>query len=147
MQVKRTCFCFPFAEVLMRLCSLHLIGKEVRKHTENWDCILNSPIRTGLNLSWPLFGSTRSQASLVAQLVKNLPTMIPSHRFDSWVRKIYWRRDRLSITVFLGSLVTQLIKNLPVIQKTWVQSLGWDDPLEKETATHSSSLTWRLHGL
>ena len=39
-----------------------------------------------------------------------------------------------------ASLVAQLVKNLPVMQETWVQSLGWEDPLEKGTATHSSIL-------
>ena len=40
--------------------------------------------------------------------------------------------------------VAQLIKNLPAMQETWVQSLGWEDPLEKEMATHSSILAWRI---
>ena len=43
-----------------------------------------------------------------------------------------------------ASLVAQLVKNLPVIQETWVQSLGWEDPLEKAKATHSSILVWRI---
>ena len=38
------------------------------------------------------------------------------------------------------SLVAQMVKNLPVVWKTWVQSLGWKDPLEKEKAIHSSIL-------
>ena len=37
-----------------------------------------------------------------------------------------------------------MVKNLPAMQETWVQSLGWDDPLEKGMATHSSILTWRI---
>ena len=37
-------------------------------------------------------------------------------------------------------------KNLPAMQKTWVQSLGWEDPLEKGMATHSSILAWKIHG-
>ena len=37
-----------------------------------------------------------------------------------------------------ASLVAQLVKNLPAMQETWVRSLGWKDPLEKGTATHSS---------
>ena len=41
-------------------------------------------------------------------------------------------------------LVAQLVKNLSAVQKTWVQSLGWEDPLEKEKATHSSILAWRI---
>ena len=36
------------------------------------------------------------------------------------------------------------VKNLPAMRETWVQSLGWEDPLEKEMATHSSILAWRI---
>ena len=43
-----------------------------------------------------------------------------------------------------ASLVAQLVKNLPTMQETWVRSLGWDDPLEKGKATHSSNLAWRI---
>ena len=43
-----------------------------------------------------------------------------------------------------ASLVAQLVKNLPAMQGTWVQSLGWEDPLEKGTATYSSILAWRI---
>ena len=52
-----------------------------------------------------------------------------------------------------ASLVAQLVKkNLPAMQETWIQSLGWEDPLEKGKATHSSILAWRipwttLHGV
>ena len=48
------------------------------------------------------------------------------------------------MTQSLASLVAQLVKNLPVMQKTWVQFLGQEDPLEKEMATHSSILVWRI---
>ena len=43
-----------------------------------------------------------------------------------------------------SSLVAQLVKNLPAIWDTWVQSLGWEDPLEKGKSTHSSVMTWRM---
>ena len=43
-----------------------------------------------------------------------------------------------------ASLVAQLVKNSPARQDTWVQSLGWEDPLEKRKATHSSILAWRI---
>ena len=36
------------------------------------------------------------------------------------------------------------VKELPAMQETWVRSLGWEDPLEKEMATHSSILAWRI---
>ena len=42
------------------------------------------------------------------------------------------------------SLVAQLVKNTPAMWETWVRSLGWEDPLEKGTATHSRILTWRI---
>ena len=43
-----------------------------------------------------------------------------------------------------ASLVAQTVKNLPAMQETWVPSLGREDPLEKGTVTHSSSLAWRI---
>ena len=43
-----------------------------------------------------------------------------------------------------ASLVAQTIKNMPAMQETWVQSLGWEEPLEKKTATLSSILAWRI---
>ena len=42
------------------------------------------------------------------------------------------------------SLVAQLVNNLPAMQETWVQTLGQEDPLEKEMATHSSIPAWRI---
>ena len=42
------------------------------------------------------------------------------------------------------SLVAHSVKNLPEVQETWVRSLGWEDPLEKEMATHSSILAWKI---
>jgi len=38
----------------------------------------------------------------------------------------------------------QTLKHLPAVQETWIQSLGWEDPLEKEMATHSSALAWKI---
>ena len=45
---------------------------------------------------------------------------------------------------FGASLVAQLVKNPPAMRETWVRSLGGEDPLEKEKATHSSILAWRI---
>ena len=47
-------------------------------------------------------------------------------------------------TFIWASLVAQLVKNLPAMLETWVQSLGWEDPLEEGMATHSSTLAWRI---
>ena len=43
-----------------------------------------------------------------------------------------------------ASLVAQVVKNPPAIQETWIQSLGWEDPLEEVMATHSLILAWRI---
>ena len=40
--------------------------------------------------------------------------------------------------------MAQMVKRLPAMRETWVRSLGWEDPLEKEMATHSSILAWRI---
>ena len=47
-------------------------------------------------------------------------------------------------TYYGASLIAQLVNNLPAMQETWVQFLGREDPLEKEMATHSSILAWRI---
>ena len=52
--------------------------------------------------------------------------------------------DPLEKVNLWASLVAQLVKNLPAMQETWVRSLGKEDPLEKEVATHSSILAWRI---
>ena len=44
----------------------------------------------------------------------------------------------------MASLVAQTVQRLPAMQETWVRSLGQEDPLEKEMATHSSILAWRI---
>ena len=46
--------------------------------------------------------------------------------------------------MYWTSLLAQSVKNLPAVQETWVQSLGQEDPLEKEMATHSSILAWGI---
>ena len=49
--------------------------------------------------------------------------------------------------IYMASLVAQMVKNPPAVQETWVLSLGWGDPLEKEMATHTSILfffNWKL---
>ena len=81
---------------------------------------------------------------------------------DEWIKKswciyvcilyklflrIIIKEATLSSSFFIRlmvSLVAQRSKGLPLIQKTWVRSLGREDPLEKEMATHSSILAWRI---
>ena len=54
-------------------------------------------------------------------------------------------KRHLTIVLFdWASLVAQVVKNLPAMWETWIRSLGWENPLEKGTATHSSILAWRI---
>ena len=56
---------------------------------------------------------------------------------------IYWIATSMLPNTIGASLVAQTINNLLAMQETWVQSLGWEDPLEEGVATHSSILSWR----
>ena len=57
---------------------------------------------------------------------------------------IYNEKKRANTQSSRASQVAQSLKCVPAMRETWVQSLGWEDPLEKETATHSSILAWRI---
>ena len=65
-------------------------------------------------------------------------------------RRVIYKASKLYMAEFRwqvcggASLVAQLLKNPPAMQETWVRSLGWEDPLEKAKATHSSILAWRI---
>ena len=114
---------------------------------------------TGERIGYPL---QYSWASFVVQLVKNPPAV-----WETWDRSLGWKDPlekrkgthssilawRIPWTVegkgypfqySWASLVAQLVKNLPAVWETWVESLGWEDPLEKGKATHSSILAWRI---
>ena len=71
--------------------------------------------------------------------------------YSSWGFKESEMAEQLTLTFSLyltfnirASLVAQRLKSLPGSQETRVRSLGWEDPLEKEMATHSSTLAWRI---
>ena len=61
------------------------------------------------------------------------------HGFEFWIYYLV-----IGWTLARDSLLAQLVKNLLAMQKTPVPSLGWEDPLEKGMATHSSILAWRI---
>ena len=65
-------------------------------------------------------------------------------QFNSWVRNICWRRDRLVTPVLLGFTGDSAGKESAAMQETWVQSLDREDPLEEGMATHSRILAWRI---
>ena len=61
-----------------------------------------------------------------------------------WGKYLIVALIRTSLIINGASLVAQMVKNLPAMQETWVQSLGWEDPLEEGTAIDSSILAWRI---
>ena len=65
-------------------------------------------------------------------------------RFDSWSGRSTGEGIGYPLQYPWVFLMAQLVKNLPAIRETWIWSLGWKDPLEKGTATHSSSLAWKI---
>ena len=79
----------------------------------------------------------------MAQLVKNPPAMQET-QCDFWVRKIPGEGIGYPLQYSWASLAAQTVKNPPARRETWVQSLGWEDPLEKGKATHSSILAWTI---
>ena len=65
-------------------------------------------------------------------------------RFDSWVGKIPLRQTGYPLQYSWASLVAQSVKNPSAVQETWVRSLGWEDPLVENMASHSRILAWRI---
>ena len=72
-----------------------------------------------------------------------------------WNHRRWWEREGSSLDCGVIVVVVlfsvgfpggSVVKNLPAEQDTWVRSLGWEDPLEKEMATHSSILAWEISG-
>ena len=91
-----------------------------------------------------IYNFLKLRASQIAQLVKNLPAMqetpvpIPPSERSAGEGIGY------PLQYSWAFLVAQQVEHLPAMQETWVGSLGWEDPLEKRTATHSSTLAQRI---
>ena len=61
-----------------------------------------------------------------------------------FVRCYHWEKLGKEYMELGASLMAQMVKHLPALRATWVHSLAREDPLEKEMATHSSTLAWRV---
>ena len=103
-----------------------------------WGFLFSSSTWIQSNFSNVLF-----RASLIAQLVKNPPALQETPSIPVLVRSPGKGIGYL-LQYSWASLAAQLVRNPPAMWETWVQSLGWEDLLEKETATHSSILAWRI---
>ena len=92
-----------------------------------------------LNMQW-LSIEVKSVLITAQYRNKTIPTKSLLFKVSNFLRtfwKTFWK-------TVLASLLAQLIKNPPAMRETCVQSLGWEDPLEKGNATHSSILAWRI---
>ena len=74
----------------------------------------------------------------------NKTTLLAESEDELMSRLMEVKEENVKAGLKLNWTVAQLVKNLPAMQETWVQSLGWEDPLEKGMATHSSILAWRI---
>ena len=96
------------------------------------------------SLGWedPLEKEMATHSSILAW---RIPWIEEPSRLQSMGSQSRTQLKRFSMHVHMHwtSLVAQTVKSLPTVLETWVQSLGWEDPLEKEMATHSSILVWK----
>ena len=100
-----------------------------RSHNRSWFCL-------------PVTGACQ-----VALVVRNLPANVGDARNEGLIPgsgRFPGEGIGYPLQWSWASLVAQLVKNPPAMQETWVRSLGWEDPLEKGKATHSSVLAWRI---
>ena len=75
--------------------------------------------------------------------LSNTPDLIKFQCKDLWVLKVFFSGEMGKIGIW-ASLMVQTVKNSPAVQETQVRSLGREDPLEKEMATHSRILAWKI---
>ena len=103
-------------------------------------------------LEWVAFFSSRGSSQLRDQSLVSCISCIAGEFFSCWAMEKAYGRDvcftkfffTIKLKYLWASLVAQLVKNSPAMWETWVQSLGWEDPLEKGKATHSRILAWRI---
>ena len=105
----------------------------------NMEKIFLSLNRVVLWISLSAHPDSFSRPLYAASLLRGTYYAPEHHELNSSLHKLPW-----IIMSNWASLVAQMVKNLPTMQKTWVRSLGWEDPLEEGMATHSSILAWRI---
>ena len=72
-----------------------------------------------------------------------IPSSLSHNCVSSW-KSTFTYLFAPALSCSRASLLAQMVKNLPTMQEIWVRSLGWEDPLEKRMATHSSILAWEI---
>ena len=120
--------CVSHTSLLLRLSWLFLvIGISVENLKLNSQCPPDI---------WTNMGFSDSSACKESTCNEGDPSSIPGSGYGEGIG--------YPLQYSCASLVAQLVKNSPAMRETWVRSLGWEDPLEKGKATHSSILAWRI---
>ena len=128
------------------LLHFHFISKGLHHHTQK-DCSYIPPLLKIMHcfnfISKGLPHHTQKDCSYIPPLLKimhcfNLSLVFLCICYFLWCLWLHF-----FLPFGRGALVAQLVKNLPAMRETWVQSLGWEDPLEKGKAPHFSVLAWR----
>ena len=105
-----------------------------------------------LRIRWPKYwsfsfniSSSNEHPGLISFRMDLLDLLAVQGTLKSLLQHHSSKASILQCSAFFGaSMVAQVVKRLPAVQETQVQSLGWEDPLEKEMATHSSTLAWKI---
>ena len=122
-----------------------------RKVWNNW---IQQNRRWGYRVKFQIFCSHQTSFKFfLSQGHSRKQSLLPDSSNEETLRKVLlrevWARWQEQIWLsenIYGCVFTvgQLVKNLPIMQETWIWSLGWEDPLEKGMATHSSILSWKI---
>ena len=105
------------------------------------------------NVMWKMMCSNRKERLVKHRDFNNRPVCPGEESRETWVKRGWPQAltfpqvhagDVSTQSVLWASLVAQTVQNPPEMWETWVRALGWEDPLEKGMATHSSVLSWRI---
>ena len=132
---------------MWRNCNLHTSDGSIRWRSQDFPSgpvVKNLPANAehvGLIPGW---GTKLPCASGELRSCAITTEPVSSRAHMPHLERSLWATNILKNIYLRASLVAQMAKNLPATQETQVQSLGWEDPLEKGTATHSSIRAWRI---
>ena len=146
---------FPVHHQLPKFTQTHVywVGDAIQ---QSWPLLSPSPLAFNLSQHQGLFqwvSSTHQVAKILEFQLSISPSNDYSDRFPlawtGWISLLSKGLSRVFSNTTIQkhqflSLVAQSVKNLPAVQETWVWSLGWENVLEKEMATHSSILAWKI---
>ena len=139
-KTRKSIFIFVFSDEDSRICAYNwylLLKAEFLKSQHYYTCIWFHAASLGLaKVTSPLDTAHTLHAG-------SLPVLVAWEGKKNMLAYCKWFRSRPFLSIWV-SLVAQMVKNSSAMQETWIQSLGWEDPLEEGMATHSSILAWRI---